>query len=46
MDEFQDRRWPYPVVLVDGQVLSVGSVSVYALLQAVEQARQERGPDD
>lgn len=40
MEDFQARRWPYPVALVGGQVISVGSLSVYALLQAVEQAQQ------
>jgi hypothetical protein len=41
MKDFEKRRWPYPVALVDGQVITVGSLSVYALVQAVEQARQE-----
>jgi hypothetical protein len=41
MKDFQERRWPYPVAVVDGQVISVGSLSVYAMIQAVEQARQE-----
>jgi hypothetical protein len=44
MKGFEERRWPYPVSLVDGQVISVGSLSVYALIQAVEQA--QRGNED
>ena len=40
---FAERRWPYPVALVEGKVISVGSLSVYALVQAVEQVREPAG---
>lgn len=39
-EQFEQRRWPYPISLVDGEVVIVGSISVFPLAQAVERARQ------
>ena len=40
MRGFEQRRWPYPVALVDGEVISVGALSAFSLLQAVERAHR------
>jgi len=38
--KFEEHRWPYPVSLVGGEVVSIGSLSAFSLLQAVERARR------
>jgi disulfide oxidoreductase YuzD len=45
MQQFEERSWPYPISMVDGQVVSIGSVSVFALARAVERVRR-RGVDE
>jgi hypothetical protein len=41
MRGFEECHWPYPVSLVAGEVISVGTLSVYALVQAVERVREK-----
>jgi len=44
MKDFEERRWPYPVSLVEGEVISVGALSVYSLVQAVERVKYKEDP--
>ena len=44
MKGFEERHWPYPVSLVNGEVISVGTLSVYSLVQAVEHVKYKEDP--
>ncbi len=39
---FEQRRWPYPISLVDGEIASIGSLNTFALIAAARRARQRR----
>lgn len=40
LQQFEERHWPYPISMVNGEIVSVGSISVFALARAVEKARR------
>jgi disulfide oxidoreductase YuzD len=39
MQSFEQKRWPYPIALVNGEVVSVGSVSSFVLFETVQSAQ-------
>ncbi len=43
LQHFAERRWPYPISVVGGEVISVGGLSVFGLLQAIDRIRQRDG---
>ena len=42
MRQFEKLHWPYPVSLVDGEVISIGALSVYSLVEVVERIRRRK----
>lgn len=43
LDLFARRHWPYPISLIDGEVVAVGGISVFGLLQAIGRVRWGNG---
>jgi disulfide oxidoreductase YuzD len=41
IEEAKRRYWPYPLVLLDGQIVMAGDVNTYAISRLVSQALAE-----
>ena len=43
LQQFAEHRWPYPISVVGGEVVSVGGISVFGLLQVIDRLQRRNG---